>query len=129
MPVLAVGNTVYTRPVAKVMISIPDEILERIDAHLRESRETRSGFLRRLAEREIDAENAKRRREFEDLLGPPVAMGPTSSGVVQRETASLMRSARSCLPAALGFIGQDRVNVTELNVALATADAAGSAGQ
>ena len=31
--------------------------------------------------------------------------------------------------AALGFIGQDRVNVTELNVALATADAAGSAGQ
>ena len=26
--------------------------------------------------------------------------------------------------AALGFIGQDRVNVTELNVALATSDAA-----
>ena len=56
MPVLTVGNTVYTHPVAKVMISIPDEILDRIDAHLRETRETRSGFLRRLAEREIDAE-------------------------------------------------------------------------
>lgn len=31
--------------------------------------------------------------------------------------------------AALGFIGRDRVNVTELNVALATADAAASAGR
>jgi K+-transporting ATPase ATPase C chain len=31
--------------------------------------------------------------------------------------------------ATLGFIGRDRVNVTELNVALATGDAAASAGQ
>jgi len=70
------------------MISIPDEMLERIDAHVRDSRETRSGFLRRLAEREIDAENAKLRREFEDLLGPPVAMGGDAAKLIREDRES-----------------------------------------
>jgi hypothetical protein len=30
MPVLTAGNTIYTRPVAKVMISVPDELLKRL---------------------------------------------------------------------------------------------------
>ncbi len=69
MPVLiASGNTVYTRPVAKVMISIPDKLLERIDDHTREAGETRSGFLRRLAEREVERGEAKRRRHIEELM-------------------------------------------------------------
>lgn len=88
MPVLTVGNTVYTRPVAKVMISIPDEILDRIDAHLRETRETRSGFLRRLAEREIDAGKPNRRRELEDLLGPPVRMGGDAAKLIREDRES-----------------------------------------
>lgn len=88
MPVLTAGNTVYTRPVAKVMISIPDEILERIDAHVRDSRETRSGFLRRLAEREIDAGNANRRRELEELLGPPVPMGGNAARLIREDRES-----------------------------------------
>lgn len=69
MPTIAVGNTVYTRPVAKVMISIPDQLLERIDAYARSTRETRSGFLQRLAERELAAANTQRREEIEELLG------------------------------------------------------------
>ncbi|HEX5610730.1 MAG TPA: type II toxin-antitoxin system HicB family antitoxin [Solirubrobacterales bacterium] len=88
MPVLTVGNTVYTHPVAKVMISIPDEILERIDAHLRETRESRSGFLRRLAEREIEAESPNRRRELEDLLGPPVPMGGDAVRLIREDRES-----------------------------------------
>ncbi len=56
MPVLAAGNTVYTRPVAKVMISIPDLLLERVDAYVDSVGETRSGFLQRLAERELAAD-------------------------------------------------------------------------
>ncbi len=68
MPTIAVGNTVYTRPVAKVMISIPDQLLERIDAYARSTRETRSGFLQRVAEREIDAGSTRRREEIEELL-------------------------------------------------------------
>lgn len=63
MPVLTAGNTIYTRPVAKVMISIPDALLERLDARAGEVGETRSGFLQRLAERELEV--AERRADDE----------------------------------------------------------------
>jgi hypothetical protein len=62
------GNTVYTHPVAKVMISIPDELLDRLDAQARANRETRSGFLRRLAERELETARAAEQEEVELLL-------------------------------------------------------------
>lgn len=68
MPVQAVGNTVYTHPVAKVMISIPDELLERVDSHASAAAETRSGFLQRLAERELEAADTRKREEVERLL-------------------------------------------------------------
>lgn len=38
---------------AKVMISLPDSLLERIDAHVRAHRTSRSRFLREVAEREL----------------------------------------------------------------------------
>ena len=61
MTTTALSNTIYTRPVAKVMISIPDDLLERLDARPEPNRETRSGFLRRLVERElISADNLSR---------------------------------------------------------------------
>jgi hypothetical protein len=69
MTAIASGNTVYTPPVAKVMISIPDDLLARLDAQARANRETRSGFLRRLTERELNADAARRRKEIEELLG------------------------------------------------------------
>jgi hypothetical protein len=75
MPTLAAGNTVYPLDVAKVLISIPDDLLSRIDEYAKRSAETRSGFLQRLAEREIAADNARRRKEFEELLGPPLPPG------------------------------------------------------
>lgn len=68
MPALiASGNTVYTRPVAKVMISIPDKLLERLDARAKEVGETRSGFLQRLAEREVEAGEKRRQKELKRL--------------------------------------------------------------
>ncbi len=69
MPTVAIGNTVYTHPVAKVMISIPDQLLARIDDYARSRRETRSGFLQRVAEQEISSSDAQRRKEIEELLG------------------------------------------------------------
>ena len=62
MPVLTAGNTVYTHPVAKVMISIPDKLLERLDLRAREVGATRSGFLQRLVEREVEAGEEQRRK-------------------------------------------------------------------
>lgn len=65
MPVLTAGNTIYTRPVAKVMISIPDALLKRLDARAGEVGETRSGFLQRLAERELEIAE---RRDDEEVV-------------------------------------------------------------
>jgi HicB_like antitoxin of bacterial toxin-antitoxin system len=89
MPVLtASGNTVYTHPVAKVMISIPDKLLERLDRQARANRETRSGFLRRVVEREINSEDTQRRKHFEKLLDE---IGPLDLG---GEAAKLIREDR-----------------------------------
>jgi len=81
------GNTVYTRPVAKVMISIPDDLLERLDAQARENRETRSGFLRRLVERDLDAADSHMRDEVGRLLNEigPVDLGGISAAQLIRE--------------------------------------------
>ena len=88
MPTLTSGNTVYTHPVAKVMISIPDKLLERIDAHARASRETRSGFLRRVAERELLEGERLQRRQLEELLGPPVPMGGEAARLIREDRDS-----------------------------------------
>jgi hypothetical protein len=88
MTTKTLGNTVYTHPMAKVMISVPDDLLERLDAHARAHRETRSGLLRRLVEQEISAENAKRRKEFEDLLGPPIDLEVDAAQLVREDRES-----------------------------------------
>jgi hypothetical protein len=67
MPVLTAGNTVYTHPVAKVMISIPDKLLKRLDARAKAAGETRSGLLQRLVEREVDTAEQRRRQAIERL--------------------------------------------------------------
>lgn len=67
MPVSTPSNTVYTHPVAKVMISIPDDLLARLDARAKAAGETRSGFLQRLAEREVKAAEERRRAEVNRL--------------------------------------------------------------
>lgn len=91
MTVIMSGNTVYTHPVAKVMISIPDDLLARLDAQARANRETRSGFLRRLAERELDTGEAQRRRHFEDLLAKatvPEGLGGDSARLIREDRES-----------------------------------------
>lgn len=70
------------------MISLPDDLLSRIDALARSSQETRSGFLRRLAERELATENGHRRRKLEDLLGPPVPLGGNAAQLIREDRES-----------------------------------------
>jgi metal-responsive CopG/Arc/MetJ family transcriptional regulator len=54
--------------VAKVMISIPDALLKRLDARAKAEGETRSGLLQRLAERELQAAENHRQEEINRLL-------------------------------------------------------------
>jgi metal-responsive CopG/Arc/MetJ family transcriptional regulator len=50
------------------MISIPDNLLERLDARARANRETRSGLLQRLVEQDLEVDLARRHEEIEELL-------------------------------------------------------------
>ncbi len=71
------------------MISMPDDLLDRLDAKARANHETRSGFLRRLAERELESGEAGRRKEIEELLAK--AMVPEGLG---GDAARLIREDR-----------------------------------
>jgi metal-responsive CopG/Arc/MetJ family transcriptional regulator len=74
---------------AKVMISIPDDLLERLDAQARANRETRSGFLRRLAERELDSGRRAEREELEELLDKATApMGGEAAKLIREDRES-----------------------------------------
>jgi hypothetical protein len=70
------------------MISIPDPLLERIDAHASAGGETRSGFLRRLAELELSGRGDTRRKQLEDLLGPPLNMGGDAARLIREDRES-----------------------------------------
>jgi len=87
MPALASSNTVYTHPVAKVMISIPGDLLNRLDLRAKETGETRSGFLQRLAERELEQTERHDREEIERLLDEiqPLDLGGVSAAQLIRE--------------------------------------------
>jgi metal-responsive CopG/Arc/MetJ family transcriptional regulator len=67
MAVQLVGHTGYTHPVAKVLVSIPDDLLKEVDARAKARGETRSGYLRGLAERDL-ADQAERRAEVKRLM-------------------------------------------------------------
>ncbi len=69
MTTLTPSNTVYTHPVAKVMISIPDDLLKRLDLRAKEVGRSRSGLLQRLAERELEEQERGRREEVKRLMG------------------------------------------------------------
>jgi metal-responsive CopG/Arc/MetJ family transcriptional regulator len=56
---------------AKVMISLPDSLLERIDAHVQAHRTTRSAFLREAVQRELTLQDEARRDRIRRLLADP----------------------------------------------------------
>jgi metal-responsive CopG/Arc/MetJ family transcriptional regulator len=56
---------------AKVMISLPDSLLERIDAHVQAHRTSRSAFLQDAAERILAVEDAERAERIRMLLANP----------------------------------------------------------
>jgi metal-responsive CopG/Arc/MetJ family transcriptional regulator len=74
--------------VAKVMISMPDELLARIDAQVKSEHATRSEFLRRLAERELAQEHRQRRKRIEELLGEPVSLGGDGVKLIREDRES-----------------------------------------
>jgi hypothetical protein len=70
---------------AKVLISMPDELLQRLDEAAGRRGETRSGFLQRVAEREIAEGNARVRKELEDLFEPLPPAGGESGRWIRED--------------------------------------------
>ena len=60
------GNTGYTRAMAKVMISMPDDLLARVDAQANAHGSTRSATIRELAEAGL---GERQRRLSEHMAG------------------------------------------------------------
>jgi metal-responsive CopG/Arc/MetJ family transcriptional regulator len=73
---------------AKVMVSLPDELLERIDRRARARHSTRSGFLRDLAERELATDAQRAQTEVETLLGDPVRLGGDAARLIRQDRRS-----------------------------------------
>ena len=69
------------------MISIPDQLLALIDRHVEATHETRSGFLQRVAKRELEGAERHDREEIERLLDEiqPLDLGGVSAAQLVRE--------------------------------------------
>jgi HicB_like antitoxin of bacterial toxin-antitoxin system len=76
------------RACAKVMVSLPEDLLERIDTHARARHATRSGFLRELAERELNVSANQERSGIEALLGDPVHLGGEATNLIRADRRS-----------------------------------------
>ncbi|MGV1048721.1 MAG: type II toxin-antitoxin system HicB family antitoxin [Solirubrobacterales bacterium] len=75
---------------AKVLISMPDALLERVDAYAKANGESRSGLLQRLAELELATTDGRRHEEFERLLDSlEIDLGGKSAAEVIREDREL----------------------------------------
>jgi metal-responsive CopG/Arc/MetJ family transcriptional regulator len=69
--------------VAKVMISLPDDLLARLDERARNRGMTRSGLLRTLVERELDEDEAARRSRILEILATAAPHGSDSAAFIR----------------------------------------------
>ena len=63
----ALGNTGYTRGMAKVMVSLPDDLLRAVDTEARRRGTTRSGLLRELAEESLRRRSRRREERMAEI--------------------------------------------------------------
>lgn len=78
----------YTRPMAKVMVSIPDSLLAAVDAEAERRRTTRSGLLQEAARREL----GQLRRDRAAVLADLDALASTWQGPL--DTVAMIRADR-----------------------------------
>jgi metal-responsive CopG/Arc/MetJ family transcriptional regulator len=69
--------------VAKVMISIPDELLAKLDEHARRRGLTRSGLIQQLAEDELTADEGQRREAILAILAKARPYGGDSARAIR----------------------------------------------
>lgn len=70
------GNTGYTLHMAKVMVSLPDDLLRAVDIEAGRRGTTRSGYIRELAEETLQRRSVRRAERMAEI----VAMSGPSTG-------------------------------------------------
>jgi ribbon-helix-helix CopG family protein len=82
------GNTGYTQVVAKVMVSLPDDLLAALDAEAARRGMTRSGLLRDLADRSLRGRGALRAARAVEIMRDTGAHGGDVAALVKRHRPS-----------------------------------------
>lgn len=80
------GNTGYTPGMAKVMVSLPDDLLRAVDVEAGRRGTTRSAYLRELAEetlRRRSIRRAERMAEIDNMDGPLAGHGGGVAALVK----------------------------------------------
>lgn len=78
------GNTGYTHGMAKVMVSLPDELLAAVDAEATRRGTTRSGLLRRFADDALRRRSDERAARIEELMRGATPHGGGVAELVKR---------------------------------------------
>lgn len=85
MPHRSTQTAVYAEDVTKIEITIPDDLLPRIDDAAKRADESRDEFIQRVAEREIVEANARLRKELEEMMPPPMRGGGESGRWIRED--------------------------------------------
>lgn len=75
---------VYSVAMAKVMVSLPDDLLDAVDAEAARRGTTRSGLLRRFADEALRRRGAARAARIEELMRDSAAHGGSVVEVLRR---------------------------------------------
>lgn len=84
-PSPAKGYTGYTRPVAKVMVSLPDDLLHEIDAEARRRGTTRSGLLRTFVDEALTRRSSRRAERIAEIMKEATPHGGNALELLRRE--------------------------------------------
>jgi CopG-like RHH_1 or ribbon-helix-helix domain, RHH_5 len=85
----------YDQAVAKIEITLPDDLLERIDRAAEEDGVPRDELLLRFIEDGATRNKAAFRQKIEDMLGPPIPLGDSAQLIREMRDQRLPPSMRS----------------------------------
>jgi hypothetical protein len=85
MPERSANIATYAEAMAKVEITLPDDLLRQIDDTAYRAGETRDEFIRRVLGREVDECDARLRKELEELIGPAIPRGGNATQIIREE--------------------------------------------
>ena len=84
-PPVPVGNTGYTPVMAKVMVSLPDELLRSLDAEAERRGTTRSGLLRDYVQEGIRKRSRERARKMQEIFAESSDHGGRNVELLRQE--------------------------------------------